>query len=110
MGSLADRVRAAREQWVSVEGHEFLIRRPTRLQLSKLAGVVTSDAVIGCVVGWKTPENKLVPGGGGEVPPFDPEAFREWVEDDIDILVGLTKNLKDLIERYSRDKEAAEKN
>lgn len=108
--ALADRIRAAREQWVSAGGADFLIRRPTDLQISKLSGAPMSDLVLSSVVGWKLPEHELVPGGGGGVPPFDTEAFREWVGDRIPTLVELAKKVEDIIDQHNEKKKELEKN
>jgi len=107
--ALADRIRAAREQWVSAGGHEFLIRRPTDLQLSKFSVAPVSELVVSCVVGWKVPEHQLVAGGDAVVPVFDPEAFREWSGDHIEMLSELADKVKEIIEQHQEKKEALEK-
>lgn len=107
--SLADRVRAAREQWVPAGGHDWLIRRPTRLQLSRFA-TVPGQLVFDCVIGWKLPENELVPGGGATVPPFDAEAFREWAEDRVALLTELAEHIELAIKVFNERREESEKN
>lgn len=109
MGTLADRIRAAREEWVTVEGHDWLLRRPTRLQLGQLAGR-PADTVFSCVVGWKIPESELVPGGAGRVPEFDAEAFREYASDRPELLTGLSEHVMRMIQAHRTAQEAVEKN
>jgi len=108
--SLADRVRAAREQWVSAGGREWLIRRPTDLRVAQLSGGPMAQLVMESVVGWKLPENELVPGGGGETPAFDSEAFREWVGDRTDILVQLSKHIEAILDQHQQKQKVSEKN
>jgi hypothetical protein len=109
MSTLADRIRAAREQWVTAEGKQFLLRRPTRLQLADLNGQ-PREVVFSSVVGWKLTELDLVPGGSGRVPEFDPEAFREYASDRIDLVNSLAQELQRMISAHSEAMEAAEKN
>lgn len=110
MASLADRVRAARETWVTAGGREWLIRRPTDVQLARLSGGrLDSGFAVGCVVGWKLPGVDLHPGGDPAVPPFDGEAFREWVEDRPETVVELTHKLSEIIGAYYAKQEEAKK-
>jgi hypothetical protein len=107
--SLADRIRAAREQWVNAGGREWLLRRPTVLQLGRMAREPTA-IVFSSVVGWKIPEHELVPGGGGAVPAFEPEAFREWAEDHPEVLREISGKLNEIIAAHADKEQAAEKN
>jgi hypothetical protein len=108
--SLADRVRAAREQWVNAGGREWLIRRPTDLQLAQLSGKPMSDLVLSTVVGWKLQANEIYPGGEGAVLPFDAEAFQEWVGDHVDIVAELAKAIENIIDQHVKKKQEAKKN
>lgn len=108
--TLADRIRASREQWVSTGGFEFQIRRPTRVQLGRWANQDVAALVVQCVVGWKLPEHEIVAGGGGKVPEFDSEAFREWIEDRPEIFAELAEKIQEAIRKHEEDKAAAEKN
>jgi hypothetical protein len=109
MSDLADRIRASREQWVTAGGFKFNIRRPTLLQLSRFEeSEDKARSLLTCVVGWEVPEKDIVPGGGGKVPPFDSEAFREWVEDRPDVLNELSTQITALISKhFAAEKEAA---
>lgn len=110
MPSLAERIRTAREQWVTVGGREFLVRRPTDVQIGQWAGMDIVSFVMRCVVGWKLPEHELVAGGGGKVPAFDTEAFQEWIGDRPDDLAELAKKINEIIEAHHKKKAEVEKN
>lgn len=109
MGSLADRIRAAREQWVTAGGHEWLVRRPTALQIAEFAQRPV-DVVFLAVVGWKIPESALVPGGSGRVAEFDAEAFREYASDRPELLMSLSDLVQKQIAAHREKLETAEKN
>jgi hypothetical protein len=109
MSELADRIRAAREQWVSAGGNEWLVRRPTRLQLLELAGA-PREVVFISVVDWKISECDLVPGGGGRVLPFDAEAFREYASDQQELITELAQHVSRIINAHAEAKERVEKN
>lgn len=113
MATLADRIRAAREQWVTVGGKEFLVRRPTRLQLARFfAGedVPWVEIVFLAVVDWRVQELDLVPGGGARIPPFDAEAFREFAADDDAMLLELSERVRAIIQSHNAKMEDVEKN
>lgn len=111
MSDLANRIRASREEWITAGGYEFNVRRPTALQLSRWAALSdTATALLQCVVDWKVAEKDVIPGGGGKVPPFDSDAFREWAEDRPELLGELSTKIKEIIHRYVETRESAEKN
>lgn len=108
--SLADQIRAAREQWVTVGGHEFRIRRPTAYQVA--TDIKTPiDKLRHCVVGWKLKELDLIgSAGGGAVPAFDIEALIEWAQDRVDVFVGLVEAIDKTVADHFKHREAAEGN
>lgn len=108
--SLADKIRASREQWIKAGGYEFLVRRPTTVQMGRWSTEEGSGFVCKCVVDWKVKEHEIVAGGGGAVPPFDVEAFREWVEDQLEVLAELATKIRELIEKHQKAQAAVEKN
>lgn len=81
--SLIDKMRRAREQQVTIDGHKFTLRRPTDLQLTEASkdGGLRLRNIAPFVVGWDLTEQDLVPGGTGEPVPFDEAVFMEWLED-----------------------------
>lgn len=109
MGSLAERIRASREQWVEAGGHQWLLRRLTKLQLAELAKQ-PGEVVFQSVVGWKIEEKDLVPGGSGRVPDFDAEAFREYAADRPELLGDLAEHVRKIIEAHEAKLGDAEKN
>lgn len=110
MSELADRIRASREEWVKAGGFDLNVRRPTALQLTALHGARDRASVIlGYVVDWKVAEKDIVAGGGGSVPPFDADAFREWAEDRPNVLNELSAKVTDIINRHFKAEQDAEK-
>ena len=109
MSDLADRVRKARESWVEAGGRRWLIRRPTHFQMWRHDGT-GADLVFASVVGWELKELDIVPGGGGNVPPFDPEAFREWIEDKVELIADLGAHVEAAIKAFNDKREAASGN
>lgn len=110
MSSLAERIRAAREQWRPAGGHDWLLRRPTRLQIADHAGDPRA-IVFASVVSWKITETELgVPGGSGRIPEFDPEAFREYVSDRLELLMELADHVRTMVDQHRASLEDAEKN
>ena len=111
--SLADKVRSAREKWIGAGGYKFQVRRPTEFQLSKLYqedGTLKPEKLIRFVVGWDVKEVDIHSGGGGTIPPFDPEAFVEWIEDRSAIYTELYNAIVKLIQDHYAKKDKAEKN
>ena len=113
MATLAERIRTAREEWVTVGGHEYLLRRPTKLQLAEFFSREERpwvEVVFIAVVGWKMQEKDLVPGGGGRDAPFEADAFREYASDDDALMVELARCVKEMIDRREAQLEGVEKN
>jgi hypothetical protein len=80
---LLQRMERGREEWIVVEGHEFQVRRPTAVKIMEdaLRARPMREVLLEVLVGWKLKEHELVPGGGGDVPPFDARACVSWLED-----------------------------
>lgn len=109
MATLAERVRAGREKWVKSGGHEFLLRRPTDLQMVAWRNDTNDAFLAKVIVGWKLKEHEIAPGGSGEVPPFDPEAFVEWVGDRPDIASELIQKAIAEYKAHTEAKDAQQK-
>lgn len=98
MPTLLERLRAAREIWTPVGPHELLIRRPTALQVARLANEGDRALLEQCVVGWRNiTEADLVPGGDGVTPPFDVRLCLEWLEDKPDLYSALVEAVSKMI-------------
>jgi len=112
--SLADQIRKSREQWVTAQGKEFLLRRPTKLQIATMGlgqdGKPWVEIAFACTVDWKVLESDLIPGGGGRVAPFDSDAFREYASDQPELLVELSNNVHRMIETFDAKREEVSKN
>ena len=111
--ALVDQIRAARETWVTAGGFHFLIRRPTKYQLvrwSSDVGDATTRVLRESVIGWKDiPGHLIAPGLDGSTPPFEMEAFLEWVGDRPDVMIEIGSAVNDTVTRYLDATEAAEK-
>lgn len=94
--SLIDKLRAARESWVTVEGVDLLIRRPTKAEVVRLTysavdapnrttaafDLMEQRLRLG-VVGWRgVKESDIIGAGGGALEvAFDTNLFIEWARD-----------------------------
>ena len=110
MATLAERMRAAREQWVTVDGFELQIRRPTDMELVRWAKDQNEVFLAKTVVGWKFKEHELVPGGGGDVPAFDIEAFIDWIGDHPEVANRLVTKVIELYNKSVEARKAQQKN
>jgi hypothetical protein len=84
MSSLIERIRAARQTRVTVEGKTFIVRRPTDWEFAEMRKreVLQMDILERFVEGWEgVTELDLVPGGDASPVEFDKDLFAEWVAD-----------------------------
>lgn len=99
MPTLLERMRAARETWVQVQGYALLVRRPTALELAEIGGDLRR-LLRTAVVGWQMRELDLVPGGDGQPAPFDADALAEWVADKPTLLNELLERIHEINRAY----------
>lgn len=98
MATLIERLRAARESWVKVGGFEFLIRRPTDVEMFRARGENPSAFLRRVVMDWRgVREIDLVPGGAPEPAPFDVDVLVEWAEDREQIYLDLVRAVEEQI-------------
>lgn len=111
MASLIERLRAARESWVTAPGGmQFLVRRPTAMQVAAWQGEPMSDWLRRCLVGWRVGELDLVPGGDDKVPPFDADVCVEWMEDRPEVYHAVVEALVGRIRAHQEQLAGDEKN
>ena len=108
MATLIERVRAARETWVQVQGYELLLRRPTGLEIAEIGGDLRR-LIKTAVVGWRLKEVDLVPGGDGSPAPFDPDLCLEWLADQPDAFNEVLEQIRVVNARYLEQIAATEK-
>jgi len=90
MATMLERLRAARESWVEVGEFEFLIRRPTDVEMFRARGEHPSVFLRRVVMNWRgVREMDLVPGGGPDPAPFEADVLVEWAEDRQQIYLDL---------------------
>lgn len=118
MADLRGRILAAREEWVEVEPHKFLVRRVAELPLARMRIATRGDnaafieaLVRESIVDWQcVVEATLVPGGSDQPAPFDRDVFMTWVEDMPDIWSTLVERVLGVMARHRERIEATEKN
>jgi hypothetical protein len=106
MSGLIERMRVAREQWVTVGMYEFLVRRPTAVQLARWQAEGDFALLSRVLVGWRNVrEHDLVPGGDGAAAPWDAEVAVEWLEDRPELYVALIAEVHRILEAHFRARE-----
>jgi hypothetical protein len=79
---LIEKIRRARELGVEAGGFKFTVRRPTDLEIAGMSEMTQSEILRRFVIGWDgVKEVDLVPGGTGDMVPFESELFMEWIAD-----------------------------
>lgn len=81
---LIDKIRAARQQTLEVDGLRFTVRRPTDLETLQWAGdgLEQGEILRRFVLGWEgVKESDLINGGTPKPVAFDSALFMEWVAD-----------------------------
>lgn len=108
--SLIAKLRAARERAVTVDGHRYTVRRPTDAEAMDLGGISGLALVRRFVTGWDLTELDLIPGGGPEPVPFDPDLWADWVADQPGLWGPLTEAILQAYQDHSRARDDAAKN
>lgn len=110
MNKLLDRLQKARQRKVDAGGFSFTIRRPTDLQMAKLAGKDAYELVLQYVVGWNLKEIDVVPGGDSIDAEFSAELWQSWIEDHPDLWLPLIEEIKKLYAEHAKLVEDSAKN
>lgn len=108
--SLIDKIRKARETTVEAAGKEFTIRRPTDEEAMQLGHLNLVEIVKRFTTGWGVVELDLIPGGGPEKVPFDPDLFAEWVADRPEVWEPLGTAIMNAYKAHADKRDAAVKN
>ncbi len=107
MATLIERMRIAREQWVTVGGFDFLIRRPSALQLARWRDEPDVPFLARVIVGWRgVRELDIVPGGDGAAVPFDADTCVEWIEDKPEMYTALLNETNRIVQEHFAEREA----
>jgi hypothetical protein len=108
--ALVDQLRRARESWVSIGAHDYLVRRPTPYQLALISDKPKGELLRQFVVGWrKVTELDIAPGHDAKPAEFDPDLLVEWIGDRPDDMVALIQAVMDSVARAHAAREDAEK-
>lgn len=108
--ALIDKLLRARERAVPVGRWNFTIRRPTDADALGMQDRTPLEFVTRFVVGWDLTELDVIPGGGPERVPFDPELWRAWVADRPEVWEPLAIAILDDYKRHVDAREADAKN
>jgi hypothetical protein len=108
--ALIEKLRKAREFGVAVNGNTYTVRRPTHADVINLPAANAIDFVHRFVVGWDLTEMQVVPGGGPDPVPFDPELWSAWVDDRPDVWEPIAKALLDAYRLHAEAREGELKN
>jgi hypothetical protein len=110
--ALIEKIRRAREVKVTVDGHNYTVRRPTDLEAAELRGSMLSDGELAArfVVGWDLTELDLVPGGAPTPVAFDADLWREFCADRRDLWGPLAAAAAEAFIAHTKEREDATKN
>lgn len=108
--SLIEKLRKARESTVEIDGRRWTIRRPTDLDMARLAGKDNYE-LLKFVAGWDMTEIDLcIPGGTAELVPFDADLFAEWIKDQPKWWAPLIAAVRSAYNQHAETLEADTKN
>lgn len=115
MSALLQQILKSRESRCEVQGVggqvvALTVRRPSEVQMARLSQDGGPDALLANVVGWDATEAALVQGGGPHPVPFDPAAFRAWVDDSADAYNAVVGHMIAAFEAHLAARGTAEKN
>jgi len=109
--SLADKIRAARQSTITVDGHVYTLRRPTDAEAMTLGSGTALDLVNRFVTGWDHTGISLgIPGGDPTPATFDAETWAEWVADQPQLWGQLSDAILASYTRHRQAREDTEKN
>lgn len=113
MNPLIDRIRNSRKCAVTSGEVKFTIRRPTDLEAHEMSGKIDQRYLLKTfVVGWgEMSEIDLgIPGGTGDIVPFDAELFEVWIADHPEHWPALTSKILGSYSDHRQAREDAAKN
>jgi len=108
--ALVEKMRKARDQNVTVDGHTYIVRRPRDGDLREMPDSSTFEFVKRFVVGWDFKELDLIPGGGPEPVEFEPFLWTEWAADHAEVWEELAAPMLDAYTKHKEAVRATEKN
>ncbi len=111
--SIAARLRKAREMVVTVGGFEFMVRRPTDIEMVDLrGGEIAGEQLLRFLFGWKGVKESDILGDNADPHevPFNAETAREWLADRPDLYVQITTGLLTAYREHAEELEARLKN
>jgi hypothetical protein len=107
--NLIDKIRLSRQSKVVVDKYEFLITRPTDMDMVMLAGRDNEYVLKKFVIGWNLKEIDIIPGGSAIDIAFDPELFYEWVADHSELWNDILEAILDAYKKHRGSLDDLEK-
>jgi len=114
---MLERLRAAREVWVEVDGFRFLIRRPTDIQLAQWRELSPGEepepsrVLRRCLIAWEgVRELDVVPGGSADFAPFSVAVAVEWLEDRVELYSKVIDGVRAAVTAHAEALRGDEKN
>jgi len=117
MSKLGEKIRAGRESWLELDEpprRALKIRRMPGVEMIALRqGKVDFETCCACVVDWRGYSEAEFLGtavGSSDPTEFDPDALRELLGDDTDLLKRVSTHLAKLVGEYLKKRGETEKN
>ncbi len=111
MSALLERRIKARQRIVEIDGHRFVLRRPTEYDRVRNAERTVLEYAAEMVDDCNLTEADLFDGGSAEVAvPFDRALFFDWLSEHSRFWKPLTEALADMVKTHDEQLEAAAKN
>lgn len=111
MSALTEKLKKARELRVEAGAHVFLVRRPTDLEMGRIARAGDWGSFIPQVFGWEqVSENDIIPGSNTDPLSFDADVCRDWLSDRVDLMSTIVDRINDAYLEHKRQVEAIGKN
>ena len=109
---LIDKIRKSRETTVTVDGHSYIVRRPTDEHAMRLHAARANQFEVArqCVTGWDLKELDLIPGGGPDPVPFHETLWGEYLADHADLWGALADAAMNAYRAHAGTLEEAAKN
>lgn len=111
MSALLERRIKARQRIVEIDGHRFVLRRPTAYDRVRNADRTVLEYVAEMVDDCNLSEADLFEGGSAEVAvPFERALFFDWLSEHSAYWKPLSEALADMVKAHDDKLEAAAKN
>lgn len=109
--TLAEKLRAARQFTLDLDGITYTLRRPTDAEAALIGDMTALDMVRRFVIGWNHTEISLgIPGGTSTHAAFSADLWSEWVDDQPALWGPMAKAIIDAYKAHSDKRSDSVKN